>query len=165
MKNTTAASTTHDKRENDSMNVTRRYSFRREVSYTSLYVFSKYIKDGSTSAPSIGTATEYALDFVKPIMNRIDWNALAAISPDKLSIPEFIKCGARFYTSVTMSEEKDTALSSLCLIIGDDFKKLKKRAPYRNFVLAMALRAVIANDLEILPYKNNQSNQDKTTDK
>lgn len=157
--------TTGDKQKNESKNVTRRYSFRREVSYTSLYVFSKYIPDDSTSAPSIGAAVEYALDFVKPIMNRIDWNALAAISPDKLSIPKFIKCDVRFYTSVTMPEEKDTNLSSLCLIIGDDFKELKKRAPYRNFVLAMVLRAVIANDLEILPYKNDQPHQNDASDK
>lgn len=162
MTDTIITSTTDDKNDNEPKNVTRRYSFRREVSYTSLYVFSKYVPDNSTSAPSIGTAVEYALDFVKSITDRIDWNALSAIPTSELQIPKFIKCGTRFYTSVTMPEDADENLSTLCLIIGNDFKELKKRAPYRNFVLAMALRAVIANDLEILPYKNNQPEQTET---
>lgn len=134
-------------------NVTRRYSFRREVSYTALKVFSMSIDDEDTTAPSVADAVKYALDYVTPIAHTIDWVALSKLSTEALGIPNGLRCGSRFYTSVTLPQSADLALSALCIVVGEDFKQLRYRAPYRNLVLALTLRAVIADELGILPRK------------
>ena len=134
-------------------NVTRRYSFRREVSYTALRVFSISIDDNSTAAPSVADAVKYALGYVTPIAHTIDWVALSKLSTEALGIPNGLRCGSRFYTSVTLPRNADDALGALCVVVGDDFKQLRCRAPYRNLVLALTLRAVIADELGILPRK------------
>ncbi len=134
-------------------NVTRRYSFRREVSYTALRVFSLSIDDKSTAAPTVAAAVQFAIDYVTPIAHTIDWVKLAALPTAALHIPDGLRCGSRFYTSVTLPQSTDTALSVLCVVVGKDYEELSARAPYRNFVLALALRAVIADELGILPRK------------
>lgn len=134
-------------------NVTRRYSFRREVSYTALKVFTMAIDDNDTTAPSIGRAVQFAIDYVTPIANTIDWLELAKLSTDVLHIPDGLRCGSRFNTTVTLPAASDMALSVLCAVVGNDFEQLQYRAPYRNFVLALTLRAVIADELGILPRK------------
>lgn len=134
-------------------NVTRRYSFRREVSYTALKVFSMSIDDEDTTAPSVADAVKFALDYVTPIAHTIDWVALSKFSTEALGIPSGLRCGSRFSTSVTLPQVSDTALSALCIVVGNDFEQLQCRAPYRNFVVALTLRAVIADDLGILPRK------------
>lgn len=134
-------------------NVTRRYSFRREVSYTALKVFSMSIDDEDTTAPSVADAVKFALDYVTPIAHTIDWVALSKLSTEALGIPNGLRCGSRFYTSVTLLQSADLALSALCIVVGEDFKQLRCRAPYRNLVLALTLRAVIADELGILPRK------------
>ena len=134
-------------------NVTRRYSFRREVSYTALKVFSMSIDDESTAAPGVADAVEYALRYVTPIAHTIDWVALSKLSTEALGIPNGLRCGSRFYTSVTLPQLADSWLSFLCIVVGEDFKQLRCRAPYRNLVLALTLRAVIADELGILPRK------------
>lgn len=134
-------------------NVTRRYSFRREVSYTALKVFSMSIDDEDTTAPSVADAVKFALDYVTPIAHTIDWVALSKLSTEALGIPNGLRCGSRFYTSVTLPQSADLALSALCIVVGEDFKQLRCRAPYRNLVLALTLRAVIADELGILPRK------------
>lgn len=134
-------------------NVTRRYSFRREVSYTALKVFSMSIDDEDTTAPSVADAVKFALDYVTPIAHTIDWVALSKFSTEALGIPSGLRCGSRFSTSVTLPQVSDTALSALCIVVGNDFEQLQCRAPYRNYVVALTLRAVIADDLGILPRK------------
>lgn len=134
-------------------NVTRRYSFRREVSYTALKVFSMSIDDEDTTAPTVADAVKFALDYVTPIAHTIDWVALSKLSTEALGIPNGLRCGSRFSTSVTLPQPVDLELSALCIVVGDDFKQLRCRAPYRNLVLALTLRAVIADELGILPRK------------
>lgn len=139
--------------KNKPNNVTRRYSFRREVSYTALKVFTMSIDDKDTTAPSVADAVKFALDYVTPIAHTIDWVALSKLSTEALGIPDGLRCGSRFSTSVTLPQDTDTALSVLCAVVGNDFEQLQCRAPYRNFVLALTLRAVIADELGILPRK------------
>lgn len=143
-------------------NVTRRYSFRREVSYTALKVFSMSIDDEDTTAPTVADAVKFALYFVAPIAHTIDWVALSKLSTEALGIPSGLRCGSRFSTSVTLPQLVDSVLSFLCIVVGDDFKQLRCRAPYRNLVLALTLRAVIADELGILPRKiADDSEQDE----
>lgn len=134
-------------------NVSRRYSFRREVSYTALKVFSMSIDDENTTAPTVSDAVQFALNYVMPIAHTIDWVALSKLSTSALGIPDGLRCGSRFSTTVTLPKPADTALSVLCVVVGKDFEQLHSRAPYRNLVLALTLRAVIADELGILPRK------------
>lgn len=136
--------------------VTRPVKFRREVSYTSLYVFSLAAAPitATLDAPSIATAVEYALDRMRNVFSVVDWFEL---SKDKyraiLGIPEWLPCGARFATSLTLSSQVDSSLSDFVSAIAPDFTALKKRAPYRPFAIALLFRAVIADELGKLPYK------------
>lgn len=136
--------------------VTRPVKFRREVSYTSLYVFSLAISPtpATLAAPSIGTAVEYALNRMRNVYSVIDWFEL---SKDKyraiLGIPEWLPCGARFATSLTLSSQADSLLSDFILAIAPDFTALRKRVPYRPFAVALLFRAVIADEMGKLPYK------------
>lgn len=136
--------------------VTRPVKFRREVSYTSLYVFTLAAAPitATLDAPSIATAVEYALDRMRNVFSVVDWFEL---SKDKyrviLNIPEWLPCGARFATSLTLSSQVDSSLSDFVSAIAPDFTALKKRAPYRPFAIALLFRAVIADELGKLPYK------------
>lgn len=136
--------------------VTRPVKFRREVSYTSLYVFTLAAAPitATLDAPSIATAVEYALDRMRNVFSVVDWFEL---SKDKyraiLGIPEWLPCGARFATSLTLSPQVDSTLSDFVSAIAPDFTALKKRAPYRPFAIALLFRAVIADELGKLPYK------------
>lgn len=136
--------------------VTRPVKFRREVSYTSLYVFTLAAAPitATLDAPSIATAVEYALDRMRNVFFVVDWFEL---SKDKyraiLGIPEWLPCGARFATSLTLSPQVDSSLSDFVSAIAPDFTALKKRAPYRPFAIALLFRAVIADELGKLPYK------------
>lgn len=139
-----------------STSVTRPVKFRREVSYTSLYVFSLAAAPitETLDAPSIATAVVYALDRMRNVFSVVDWFEL---SKDKyralLGIPEWLPCGARFATSLTLSSQDDSFLSDFVSAITPDFTALKKRAPYRPFAIALLFRAVIADELGKLPYK------------
>lgn len=138
------------------LTVTRPVKFRREVSYTSLYVFSLATATTPTTlaAPNIATAVEYALSRLHNMFFVIDWFEL---SKDKyrsiLGIPEWLPCGSRFATSLTLTSQVDSLVSDLVSAIAPDFTALKKRAPYRPFAIALLFRAVIADELGVLPVK------------
>ncbi len=139
-----------------STSVTRSVKFRREVSYTSLYVFTLAAAPITETLDtlSIATAVEYALDRMRNVFSVVDWFEL---SKDKyraiLGIPEWLPTNARFATSLTLSSQVDSSLSDFVSAIAPDFTALKKRAPYRPFAIALLFRAVIADELGKLPYK------------
>ena len=136
-----------------SKKIARNTNFRREVSYTSLYVFSLVTPPSSTAAPNIATAVEYALHRVMPHVHVVDWFRLSRMEPREFGIPSWLPCGSRFVTSLSLSPEVDSALCDFVSAIAPDFTALKKRAPYRPFAIALLFRAVIAEDLGKLPYK------------
>lgn len=142
------------------VSVTRPVKFRREVIHTSSFVFSLAIAPtpSTLAAPSIAKAVEYALNRIHNVVSVVDWFEL---SKDKyraiLGIPDWLPCGARFATSLTLSPQVDSLLSDFIAAISPDFTALKKRAPYRPFAIALLFRAVIADELGVLPYKVAQS--------
>lgn len=136
-----------------SKKIARNTNFRREVSYTSLYVFSLVTPPSSTAAPNIATAVEYALHRVIPHVHVVDWFRLSRMEPREFGIPSWLPCGSRFVTSLSLSPEVDSALRNFVSAIAPDFTALKKRAPYRPFAIALLFRAVIADELDKLPYK------------
>lgn len=136
-----------------SKKIARNTNFRREVSYTSLYVFSLVTPPSSTAAPNIATAVEYALHRVMPHVHVVDWFRLSRMEPREFGIPSWLPCGSRFVTSLSLSPAVDSALRNFVSAIAPDFTALKKRAPYRPFAIALLFRAVIADELGKLPYK------------
>lgn len=136
-----------------SKKIARNTNFRREVSYTSLYVFSLVTPPSSTAAPNIATAVEYALHRVMPHVHVVDWFRLSRMEPREFGIPSWLPCGSRFVTSLSLSPAVDSELRNFVSAIAPDFTALKKRAPYRPFAIALLFRAVIADELGKLPYK------------
>lgn len=137
--------------------VARNTNFRREVSYTSLRVFTLAVPSSSTAAPNIATAVEYALKRIAPSAHVIDWFKLSRMEPAAFGVPEWLPCGQRFVTTLSLSAAVDAALYDFVKAIAPDFTALKKRAPYRPFAIALLFRAVIADELGFLPYKVAQS--------
>lgn len=136
-----------------SKKIARNTNFRREVSYTSLYVFSLASSPSSTAAPNIATAVEYALHRMMPGVHAVDWLRLSVMEPREFGIPSWLPCGSRFVTSLSLSPEVDSTLRDFVSAIAPDFTALKKRAPYRPFAIALLFRAVIADEMGKLPYK------------
>lgn len=136
-----------------SKKITRNTNFRREVSYTSLRVFSLATSPSSTAAPNTATAVEYALHRMMPHVDVVDWYRLSRMEPREFGIPSWLPCGSRFVTSLSLSLATDSALCAFVSAIAPDFTALKKRAPYRPFAIALLFRAVIAEEMGILPYK------------
>lgn len=131
----------------------RRYSFRREVSYTHLKAFYAAVGISSTQAPSIAVAVEYALGRVRNIVGVVDWVKLSTLPASAFGVPDFLACGARFQTSMALKPEVDSQLAEFVEAIAPDFTALKKRKPYRPFAVALLFRALIAEELGTLPYK------------
>lgn len=126
---------------------------RREVSYTMLYVFSHSPAASGSAAPAMEPAIRYALDSVRNSVGVIDWVKVAAFKPNELGIPEWLPCGARFGTSLNLDPAVDADLHLFKDAIAPDFDQLIARGVYLNFAVAVLFRAVIAQNLGILPYK------------
>lgn len=126
---------------------------RREVSYTMLYVFSHSPAASGSAAPAMEPAIRYALDSVRNSVGVIDWVKVAAFKPNELGIPEWLPCGARFGTSLNLDPAVDADLHVFKDAIAPDFDQLIARGVYLNFAVAVLFRAVIAQNLGILPYK------------
>lgn len=126
---------------------------RREVSYTMLYVFSHSPAASGSAAPAMEPAIRYALDSVRNSVGVIDWVKVAAFKPNELGIPEWLSCGARFGTSLNLDPAVDADLHVFKDAIAPDFDQLIARGVYLNFAVAVLFRAVIAQNLGILPYK------------
>ena len=131
----------------------RRYSFRREVSYTSLHVFYSAVDSSSTQVPCIADAVKYALARVHNVIGVVDWVKLAGMPASAFGVPSFLACGARFQTSMSLEPSVDSALTDFVDTIASEFTALKKRKPYRPFAVALLFRAVIAEEKGVLPYK------------
>ena len=131
----------------------RRYSFRREVSYTSLHVFYSAVDSSSTQVPCIADAVKYALARVHNVIGVVDWVKLAGMPAPAFGVPSFLACGARFQTSMSLEPSVDSALTDFVDTIASEFTALKKRKPYRPFAVALLFRAVIAEEKGNLPYK------------
>lgn len=136
-----------------SKKIARNTNFRREVSYTSLRVFTLAAAPSSTAAPNIATAVQYALHRMMPSVGVVDWYRLSCMKPSEFDIPSWLPCGSRFVTSLSLSPAVDNALSNFVSSIAPDFTSLKKRAPYRPFAIALLFRAVIAEEKGNLPFK------------
>ena len=126
---------------------------RREVSYTMLYAFSHSPAASGTAAPAMEPAIRYALDSIRNSVGVIDWVKVAAFKPNELGIPEWLPCGARFATSLNLDPAVDADLHVFRDAIAPDFDQLVARGVYINFAVAVLFRAVIAQNLGILPYK------------
>ena len=98
-------------------------------------------------------AIRYALDSVRNSVCVIDWVKVAAFKPNELGIPEWLPCGARFGTSLNLDPAVDADLHVFKDAIAPDFDQLIARGVYLNFAVAVLFRAVIAQNLGILPYK------------
>ena len=131
----------------------RRYSFRREVSYTSLHVFYSAVDSSSTQVPCIADAVKYALARVHNVIGVVDWVKLAGMPASAFGVPSFLACGARFQTSMSLEPSVDSALTDFVDTIASEFTALKKRKPYRPFAVALLFRSVIAEEKGALPYK------------
>lgn len=140
--------------------VVRNTNFRREVSYTSLRVFSLAAEPSSTAAPSIATAIEYALEYIEGIPN-IDWYRLSLMAPGEFGVPSWLSNG-RFVTSLSLDPAVDSGLGEFVTAIAPSFTKLHKRKPYRPFAIGLLLRAVIANELGVLPRTAEDAESENT---
>lgn len=137
--------------------IARNTNFRREVSYTSLRVFHLAVPPSSTAAPNIATAVEYALKRVA-LRPALDWFRLSRMDPSEFGVPEWLPCGSRYVTSLSLSPVVDSALQGFVAnVLAPEFTALNKRVPYRPFAIALLFRAVIADELGILPFKVAQS--------
>lgn len=126
---------------------------RREVSYTLLYCFTHSDEGSGTSAPTMEPALEYAFTRVGNLLNVIDWVKLAQLTPSQLGIPSWPNMGVRFSTSLSLEKQTYDRLIAFRDSIKPEFDQLKERGVYLNFVLAMLLRAPLALDKRVLPFK------------
>lgn len=126
---------------------------RREVSYTLLYCFTHSDEGSGTSAPTMQPALEYAFKRVGNLLNVIDWVKLAQLTPSQLGIPSWPNMGVRFSTSLSLEKQTYDRLIAFRDIIKPEFDQLKERGVYLNFALAMLLRAPLALDKRVLPFK------------
>lgn len=133
--------------------VNKTMRLRREVSFTLLRVFQLTVGDNSTAAPTMCPAIKYALGAVVNRVKVIDWVALAAMQPHELDIPDWLPCGSRYATNVSLDTTTADALESFRSAIATEFDQLQARGVYSNFAIAVLFRAVIADELGKLPYK------------
>lgn len=133
--------------------VNKTMRLRREVSFTLLRVFQLTVGDNSTAAPTMCPAIKYALGAVANRVKVIDWVALAAMQPHELDIPDWLPCGSRYATNVSLDTTTADALESFRSAIAIEFDQLQARGVYSNFAIAVLFRAVIADELGKLPYK------------
>lgn len=126
---------------------------RREVSYTLLYCFTHSDEGSGTSAPTMEPAIKYAFTRVGNLLNVIDWVKLAQLTPSQLGIPSWPNMGVRFSTSLSLEKQTYDRLIAFRDIIKPEFDQLKERGVYLNFALAMLLRAPLALDKRVLPFK------------
>lgn len=126
---------------------------RREVSYTLLYCFTHSDEGSGTSAPTMEPALKYAFQRVGNLLNVIDWVKLAQLTPSQLGIPSWPNMGVRFSTSLSLEKQTYDRLIAFRDIIKPEFDQLKERGVYLNFALAMLLRAPLALDKRVLPFK------------
>lgn len=126
--------------------VKRSYSMRRECSSTASTVFHHTISASSTAAPSVSAAVIAAFDAVRPLIGVIDWVALAAADVSHFGVPDVIATcpSKRYVQSISLPKSYDDEISDLCLRLRVPFRQVKKRAPYRNFAVALVLRAAVA---------------------
>lgn len=127
--------------------------FRREVSYTLLYCFSHSDAASGTSAPTMQPALEYAFQRVGNLVSVIDWVRLAQLTPSMLGIPSWLNVGARYTTSLSLEQQTYDRLVAFRDTIEPEFDQLKERGVYQNFAIAMLLRAPLALDKRVLPFK------------
>lgn len=133
--------------------VKRSMKLRREVSYTLLFCFSHSDAASGTAAPTMEPAIEYAFKRVGNLLNVIDWVKLAQLTPSQLGIPSWPNMGVRFSTSLSLEEQTFNRLIAFRDTIEPEFDQLKERGVYLNFALAMLLRAPLALDKRVLPFK------------
>lgn len=133
--------------------VNKTMRLRREVSFTLLRVFQLTVEDNSTAAATMCPAIKYALGAVANRVKVIDWVALAGMQPRELDIPDWLPCGARYATNVSLDLSTADALESFRSAIATEFVQLQARGVYSNFAIAVLFRAVIADELGKLPYK------------
>lgn len=133
--------------------VNKTMRLRREVSFTLLRVFQLTVGDNSTAAATMCPAIKYALGAVANRVKVIDWVALAGMQPHELDIPDWLPCGSRYATNVSLDLPTADALESFRSAIATEFVQLQARGVYSNFAIAVLFRAVIADELGKLPYK------------
>lgn len=133
--------------------VNKTMRLRREVSFTLLRVFQLTVGDNSTAAATMCPAIKYALGAVANRVKVIDWVALAGMQPHELDIPDWLPCGSRYATNVSLDLSTADALESFRSAIATEFVQLQARGVYSNFAIAVLFRAVIADELGKLPYK------------
>lgn len=133
--------------------VKRGMKLRREVSFTLLFCFSHSDAASGTSAPTMQPAIEYAFTRVGNLLNVIDWVKLAQLNPSQLGIPSWLNVGARYSTTLSLEQQTYDRLVAFRDTIEPDFDQLKERGVYLNFALAMLLRAPLALDKRVLPFK------------
>lgn len=133
--------------------VNRSMRFRRECSFTMLYNFSHSDAASGTAAPTMQPALEYAFQRVGNLVSVIDWVGLAKLTPSQLGIPSWPNMGGRFITSLSLEEQTWNRLNAFRDTIKPEFDQLKERGVYLNFALAMLLRAPLALDKRVLPFK------------
>lgn len=133
--------------------INRSMRFRRECSFTMLYNFSHSAAASGTAAPTMQPAIEYAFTRVNNLLNVIDWVKLAQLTPSQLGIPSWPNMGGRFITSLSLEQQTWDSLNAFRDTIKPEFDQLKERGVYLNFALAMLLRAPLALDKRVLPFK------------
>lgn len=126
--------------------VKRSYSMRRECSSTASTVFHATLPPSSVAAPSVSDAVIAAIDAVRPLFGVLDWVAIAAADASRFGVPDVISTcpSKRYVQSITLPKSYDDEISDLCVRLRVPFQQVKKRAPYRNFVVALVLRAAVA---------------------
>lgn len=126
--------------------VKRSYSMRRECSSTASTVFHATLPPSSIAAPSVSDAVIAAIDAARPLFGVLDWVAIAAADASRFGVPDVIATcpSKRYVQSITLPKSYDDEISDLCVRLRVPFQQVKKRAPYRNFVVALVLRAAVA---------------------
>lgn len=133
--------------------VNRSMRFRRECSFTMLYCFTHSDAASGTAAPTMQHALDWALSRVGNLINVIDWVKLAQLTPSQLGIPSWPNMGGRFITSLSLDKQTYDRVGAFRDTIEPEFDQLKERGVYLNFAIAMLLRAPLALDKRVLPFK------------
>ncbi len=133
--------------------VNRSMRFRRECSFTMLYCFTHSDAATGTAAPTMQHALDWALSRVGNLINVIDWVKLAQLTPSQLGIPSWPNMGGRFITSLSLDKQTYDRVGAFRDTIEPEFDQLKERGVYLNFAIAMLLRAPLALDKRVLPFK------------
>lgn len=126
-----------------------------EVAYTYLYVYTKFNTEDNLKAPRLHKSAEYSLNHFENKASNIDWYKLSTINACELNIPEWLPVNRRYQTSLSITPEINKKIENFMDIVSINFKENKKRPPYKASIIKLLFRAVIAEDLGILPYKNS----------